>query len=137
MKGMPISGIDRIGGTGDKFPAPVRITVVDIQKGCRRWSVGGIVAVIECDLRQIKRRYSARIWIDADVPSSSAGKTSVCLSFSGIRIDDPVYVDLLNGAVYRIPVRNIRLQDGKTFACGIPLCDSPILIADRSHLWIY
>jgi hypothetical protein len=69
------------------------------------------------------------LWFRDDKPSDSNARTSVDLTFSGARFDEPVYVDLLTGEVRALP----RTEAGSSFG-RIPLYDSPILIAEKSAL---
>jgi hypothetical protein len=74
------------------------------------------------------------VWLDGDIPSDGAAKMKVNLTCSKVLIKNPVYVDLREGAVYAIPERNVRFDDEKSIFKGIPVYDSPILIADRANL---
>jgi 6,7-dimethyl-8-ribityllumazine synthase len=48
--------------------------------------------------------------------------------------DQPVYVDMLTGAIYEIPENKIDKKENRTTFKNIPVYDSPILIADKSIL---
>jgi hypothetical protein len=77
-------------------------------------------------------RQVVTIWLDAEIPSDSNGKTAIDLTFPIGNFDRPVYVDLREGKVYEIPASH-RQRRGTLFEFrAIPCYDSPILIADRS-----
>lgn len=54
------------------------------------------------------------------------------IRLSGVRLTDPVYVDLRTGVRYELPAGSWRDDRGATRLTGLPLYDSPILIADRA-----
>ncbi len=72
------------------------------------------------------------LWLDGDIPSDSNEKTAVDLTFSSGAFHKPVYVDLREGKVYRIP-RPRWSQKGTVYTFrDVPCYDCPILIADES-----
>ncbi|TDD69837.1 hypothetical protein E1262_11200 [Jiangella aurantiaca] len=56
------------------------------------------------------------------------------IRFAGVRFTDPVYVDLRTGAVYELPAGCWRDDRGGVRLRGLPLYDSPIVIAERGAL---
>ncbi len=76
----------------------------------------------------------ATIWFSNATPSNSNALTPVNFTLSPADIDDPVWVDIRTGIVRSIPAAQwSRTGDSCTFT-GIPVYDSPILIADRSAI---
>lgn len=76
------------------------------------------------------------IWIDSAVPGNGNGKTSIDLNFPAGNFKEPVYVDMRTGAVHEIPTANWQ-KNGTSYSFrGIPVYDSPVLIAERSLLLI-
>ena len=49
---------------------------------------------------------------------------------------EPVYVDLISGKVYEIPKANWKKEGAAFTFTGIPVIDSPILIAEKSLIQI-
>lgn len=74
------------------------------------------------------------LWIDSSIPSNSNEKSLVDFSFSRGQFTDPVYVDLRKGTVYSIPDDQWHRNGTEYRFKGIPVYDSPILIADRSTI---
>ncbi|MEH0985785.1 hypothetical protein [Micromonospora sp. CPCC 205556] len=77
-------------------------------------------------------RQSVALWFNSATPGDDNTRTPVTVTFSAGSFADPVYVDPRTGAVYDIPAANWS-QSGTSYTfTGVPLYDSPILIADRS-----
>lgn len=76
------------------------------------------------------------IWMDEAIPAESNKTKNLEFSFSNGNFENPVYVDILTGSVYEIP-ENQWSKKGNVFTFkGIPVYDSPILIADKSLIKI-
>jgi GH35 family endo-1,4-beta-xylanase len=74
------------------------------------------------------------VWFRGAVPSDSNAKTPVDLVFAKGEFSEPVLVDLRTGQVRAIPgAHRARGPDGWTFR-GIPVYDSPVLIAEKAML---
>jgi hypothetical protein len=72
------------------------------------------------------------VWLDEAGPSDGNATTPVDLTVEGGRFTEPVWVDLRTGAVRSLPA-NTWTRRGATYVFrGVPLYDSPVLIADRS-----
>ena len=81
-----------------------------------------------------KTKYNAKIDPDSGVPSDSLTTREVIFEWSGKPFKEPVWVDLITGWVYEIPVENqIKHADGITFV-RIPAYDSPCFVTERSAL---
>lgn len=74
------------------------------------------------------------IWFDENVPSDHNSTTTVDFVFPDGQFDAPVYVDLRTGRVYDIPERQWRIKEGAYHFYGVPVYDSPVLIADRTAI---
>lgn len=68
-------------------------------------------------------------WFSGHTPSESNDLVPVDLALKGVTFKDPVYADLLTGRVYALPAGSV----GPALK-GIPVYDSPILIAEKSAL---
>ena len=71
------------------------------------------------------------LWYGGTIPSDHDDPTATNVRFEGVRFDDPVYVDLRTGVVYELPA-SVWLGEG-AFA-GLPVYDSPVLIAERGAI---
>ena len=78
------------------------------------------------------RKQVYTLWIDDYIPTESNSKRKIDFSFIGGDFDQPVYVDMISGLIYEIPVHQWS-KKGIIFSfSGIPVYDSPILIVDKS-----
>jgi hypothetical protein len=76
------------------------------------------------------------IWFDDQIPAETNDFQYLEFIFYTGSFNEPVYVDLRTGEVYKIPEKNwSRKGSGYTFK-DIPVYDSPILIADKSLILI-
>lgn len=71
------------------------------------------------------------IWLSGVVPGNSNARKPVDFTFPTARFQDPVYVDLRDGKVYAVPAANWKQQAEGCAFTGLPVYDSPILIAER------
>ncbi len=76
------------------------------------------------------------IWFNDKVPGDDNARTPVDFTFARGRFGEPVYVDLRTGFVYGIPPGNWRREGDAHRFRAVPCYDSPILIADRTALFI-
>ena len=72
------------------------------------------------------------LWMDGTVPSDSALTEPTDLTFYAGQFEEPVWVDVRTGAVHAIPA-DAYTQRGSVYRFqGLPIYDSPVLIAERS-----
>jgi hypothetical protein len=72
------------------------------------------------------------LWLKENVPVDENDLRPNDISISNGNFDQPVWVDIISGAVHDIPAAQWS-KNGNTFTFkGIPIYDAPILIADRS-----
>ncbi|MBW3631081.1 MAG: hypothetical protein KY464_17550 [Gemmatimonadetes bacterium] len=74
------------------------------------------------------------VWFDDEVPSDVNDKTPLDITFEGGRFTDPVYVDLREGRIFDIPDAAWSRSDAGVTFRGVPVYDSPVLIAERSQI---
>jgi hypothetical protein len=76
------------------------------------------------------------VWVNGGIPTNGFGLKPVDLEVKTGNFDQPVWVDLMTGQVHEIP-RQQWSKAGSTYTFkGVPVYDSPILIADQSLLSI-
>ncbi len=72
------------------------------------------------------------IWENGSTPNNSVEKTMVDFEFPAGNFNSPVYIDMRTGNVYEIPAQNYKKTGSHYGFKGIPVYDSPILIAEKS-----
>lgn len=72
------------------------------------------------------------IWLDGEVPSDSNARRQIDMIISAGAFRKPVYVDLREGKVYRIPHQAWSQREEVFTFRNVPCYDGPILIADES-----
>ncbi|HEX8555340.1 MAG TPA: hypothetical protein VF695_11585 [Sphingomonas sp.] len=75
-------------------------------------------------------------WLSENIPSESNALRLQTMTISGARMNDPVWVDVISGAVHAIPAGQWRQEDDKFRLEGVPIYDAPIVVADRSLIAI-
>ena len=74
------------------------------------------------------------VWLDSRTPTNQFTTTPIDITIENGNFTTPVWVDLLTGHIYEIPKNRWR-KSGTTYTfSGVPVYDSPILIADKSAL---
>lgn len=74
------------------------------------------------------------IWQQGKVPTDENTYNLCNFTFSNIRIEKPVYINLISGCVYKIPKKDWVKNDGEYHFRNIPIYDYPIVIADLSFV---
>jgi hypothetical protein len=72
------------------------------------------------------------IWNDEYIPTNSNNTRNVSFTFINGNFRQPVYVDMITGAVYDIPSDKWSRVGTKYSFKDMPVYDAPILIADKS-----
>jgi hypothetical protein len=76
------------------------------------------------------------LWVDSANVSNSFATTPVTITIENAHFKEPVYVDLMTGAIYEIPGRQWSRKENRYTFSNLPVYDAPVLIADRSLLKI-
>lgn len=76
------------------------------------------------------------IWSDEAIPANTNQVRNITFTFLNARLDQPVFVDIISGSVYEIPQAKWKKTDNKMIFSDIPVYDAPILIADKSLLYL-
>lgn len=71
-------------------------------------------------------------WLTENIPVDANELRFQSIAISHANIDQPVWVDLLSGAVHDIPAGQWRREGDILQLTGIPIYDSPVVIADKS-----
>ena len=67
-------------------------------------------------------------------PGDSFATRPHTFKWTGAPLKDPVWVDLLTGAVYEFPKKDVCVSANSTRYVNVPIYDSPCLLAERSAL---
>ncbi|MDB5241008.1 MAG: putative exported protein [Spirosoma sp.] len=78
------------------------------------------------------RKQAFTIWMDDHIPVESNKTHNLTLTFANANFDQPVYVDILSGRVYNIPLTQWKKNGAIYTFIDVPVYDSPVLIADKS-----
>ena len=68
-------------------------------------------------------------WFSDSRPSSDLGFDHVTVSLPG-ELKRPVWVEMITGRVFEIPASSVAYKDGHTVLSGLPVWDSPVMVAD-------
>ena len=71
-------------------------------------------------------------WDCSDHPENTNDTTPAQITLDGVSFDEPVWVDMVTGAIYELPKDRVVTEDGKTVLKGIPVYDAPSLITEKS-----
>jgi hypothetical protein len=80
----------------------------------------------------LKGRHAVAVWDSDGKPSESLERLRTSVTIPSCRISNPVYVDLLSGAVYAIPGSSIASNGMQVTVEDIPLWDAPIVVTDAA-----
>jgi len=72
------------------------------------------------------------VWRSADVPGENTEFEELELRVPGLQFDEPVWVDLLSGAVFALTPEQWTSEGKSTTFGGLAVYDSPIVIAERA-----
>jgi hypothetical protein len=86
--------------------------------------------------QQFSHEQVVTIWLDGRMPSDDNSKIDLDFTFHQGQFSNPVYVDLRTGMVYDLP-KDKWTRTGSIYRFNdIPCYDSPVLITDKSNLFI-
>ena len=74
------------------------------------------------------------IWLSGAPPTDSNKTTPVEFTFPGAKFTEPVYADLVTGKVHEFPRDRWSANGGSVTFKQMPICDSPVLIAEKTAL---
>ena len=100
----------------------------------------GFTCDVQCDkemavylFRKKGGRQSVLAFWDCSTHPDNANETTPArIALSGVAFENPVWVDMVTGAIYELPEGRIVPDGGKTILNDIPVYDAPALITDKS-----
>ncbi len=82
------------------------------------------------------QRHAYTIWQTENIPVDANIVSHQELQFTNAEIDNPVWVDIITGAVHEVPSSQWSRDGNVTRFNGIPVYDSPVVLADKSLIAI-
>ncbi|MHB8903223.1 MAG: hypothetical protein ACYC6Y_31055, partial [Thermoguttaceae bacterium] len=73
-------------------------------------------------------------WFSDQVPSDELGWDPLDLTVKNAAFQDPVYVEMITGKVYRLGQGTWQTHGTDTEFQGLPMWDSPVMIAERGQV---
>ncbi len=70
-------------------------------------------------------------WDCATTPENDNDTTAAQVTLHGVAFEEPVWVDVVTGAIYELPKDRVVTEGDKTTLKGVPLYDAPVLITDK------
>ncbi len=89
--------------------------------------------------RLIRRESSKNmmiVWLGNEIPDDLTQKIWANLIVHHVQFEEPVIIDLMDGKVFSIPKRNLKINIDSTFLMNIPIYDSPVIITEKSEIQI-
>jgi hypothetical protein len=74
------------------------------------------------------------VWYGDQIPSDDLKWDPVDLTIKNTRFQDPVYVEMITGKVFNIDKANWKTNGADVVFTGLPVWDSPVMIAERSQV---
>ena len=78
-------------------------------------------------------RYGSTIrffWFSDSRPSDTLGFDRATVWMRPEGLSHPVWVEMITGRVFEIPASSVAYKDGHTVLSGLPVWDSPVMVAD-------
>lgn len=103
-------------------------------------AVAGFTGEVECSKKTAAYLFQKAgtgqrllaVWDCSDHPDNANDTTPAQITLPGIRFAEPVWVDVVTGAIYELPADRMAVEGGKTVLKNVPIYDAPVLIGDRS-----
>jgi hypothetical protein len=74
------------------------------------------------------------LWIGGERPTASLERKMVDVNVTGLKMEDPVYVDMLTGYVHELKGMFNGTKGGRVWVNDLPVWDSPVVIIERSEV---
>ncbi len=72
------------------------------------------------------------VWDCSDHPENTNETTPAQITVADVAFKEPVWVDVVTGAIYELPADRVVTEGNKTILKDVPVYDAPALITDRS-----
>lgn len=73
-------------------------------------------------------------WDGGAIPSDENKTFKATIAVEAGRFTDPVWGDLVTGAIYEIDPKTVRVENGQTIFTDVPVYDAPTFLVDRARL---
>lgn len=73
-------------------------------------------------------------WDCSGHPENTNATTPARFALPGVTFEEPVWVDMVTGAIYELPEDRVKVEGDTTVLTGIPVYDAPALITDKSFV---
>lgn len=100
----------------------------------------GFACDVQCDKQTatylFKKKSGGRhvlaFWDSSSHPENENPTIPAQITLSGVAFEEPVWVDMVTGAIYELPADRVLAEGDKTLLKDIPVYDAPALITDKS-----
>lgn len=75
-------------------------------------------------------------WNATNIPSDDNTVARFTITVEGGKFTDPVWADMISGAIYEIPPHCKKLESGKMILKDVPVYDAPAILTDRSRILV-
>lgn len=73
-------------------------------------------------------------WYNDQIPDDTLTWDAIALTVKGVVFTDPVYVEMITGRVFSLEKGAWKVTDGSTVFTGLPMWDSPVMLAERTQV---
>ena len=78
------------------------------------------------------KRQLVAFWDGGGTPSNSFATASATITVTACSIKEPVWVDLVSGAIYAFPAERVTREGGAAVFKDVPIYDAPALLAEKA-----
>jgi hypothetical protein len=118
------------------------------------YSVQNVVSVFDATLERVKEPVAAvmygkstasfvyrnksngqhliALWVNSGTPDDAFVTRPAQVVMQGVKLKEPVWVDLVSGRIYEIPANRVVSAGAFTIFKDVPLYDAPVLIAEKA-----
>lgn len=72
------------------------------------------------------------LWDSSSHPENENPTTPARITLTGVVFQEPVWVDMVTGAIYELPADRVVAEGGKTVLKDVPVYDAPALVAEKN-----
>jgi hypothetical protein len=85
---------------------------------------------------KVTGKHAYTIWQRENIPVDANQLSLQEINLTNANFDSPVWIDLITGAVHEVPTGQWKCEGIVTTITGIPVYDSPVVLADKSLVGI-